>query len=382
MARLRVGINTLPLFDTVAGAERYTEKIIRSLAKLDKDGEYVLFLNHYNKERYSVNQNNFKNIICGSPKNKIARICYEQFILPGFAEKEKIDILFSTCNVAPVRARCSLITMIFDLHWLIYPHFFDGVKNFYLKKMLEATAKRSAKILTLSESSKKDIVRIFDIAPEKINITYCGSENIDHKNCRGEGPFAPTDKYILFVGQFHKRKNIPALIRAFELIKEKLNIPHKLYIVGRAGDGHKEVMRLYEKSKYKDKIKIFGYMFDEYLALMYNNADIFIYPSFYEGFGLPVIEAMRCGIPVISSNASSLPEVGGDGALYFDPQNAHELADKIEILIKDDTRRKELIANGLKQAEKFTWDEVGKRTLEAFEEIANQNMGLIPQKLR
>jgi len=371
MGKIKIGINTLPLFDTIAGAERYTQNIIRSLARLDKDNEYILFLNRYNKNSYGVDQNNFKNIVCNFPKNKLVRVLYEQLVLPKLAEREKVDILFSTCNIAPVSAKCALLTMMFDLHWLIYPQFFDGVKNFYLKKMLEATARRSAKILTLSESSKKDIVNIFNITPEKISITYCGSENVNLKNCRGEGPFAPIDKYILFVGQFHKRKNIPTLIKAFELAKKRLNIPHKLYLVGRPGDDYENIVKLREKSACVGDIKIIGYILDKELALVYNNADIFIYPSLYEGFGLPVIEAMALGAPVIASNVSSIPEAGGDGALYFNPQNADELADKMEILIKDDAKRRELIAKGLKQAEKFTWDEVGRRTLKAIYEVAS-----------
>lgn len=388
MKKIKIGINTLPLFDTIAGAERYTFSIIKTLAKLDKKNEYILFLNSYNKEQYSVVQNNFKNIVCKFPKNKVARMLYEQFILPDVVGREKVDILFSVCNIAPVMTKCVLVTMIFDLHWLIYPHFFDKVKNFYLKKMLELTAKRSAKILTLSESSKKDIVKIFNIAPEKVSITYCGSENVsfhigtglpfggvctEQSECAQDMPRPYSEKYILFVGQFHKRKNIPVLIKAFELIKEKLNIPHKLYLVGRSGDGHKEVMRLYEKSRYKKDIKIIGYILDEELALVYNNANIFIYPSLYEGFGLPVIEAMGHGVPVIISYASSLPEVGGDGALYFNPQDANELVQKMEILINNESKKRELVAKGLKQAEKFTWDEVGKRTLEAIEAVARIN---------
>lgn len=368
MKKIKIGINTLPLFDTMAGAERYTQNIIKSLAKLDKRNDYVLFLNKYNEKFYKIEQDNFKNIICVFPKNKIARAAYEQFVLPKKARRENIDILFSTCNIAPLSLRCRLVTMMFDLHWLRIPRFFSGMKNFYIKKMLEATAKRSDKILTLSLSSKNDIAEIFNINPEKIKVTYCGSENMPFPAGAAK-PRPGGVKYILFVGQFHKRKNIPTLIKAFEKVKDKLNTPHQLYLAGRRGDGYEEVTRLCEKSTHKDDIKIAGYILDEELALLYNNADMFIYPSFYEGFGMPVIEAMAYNLPVICSNSSSLPEVAADAALYFDPGNPDELAAKIEILIKDGVKKEELIKKGREQIKKFTWEEVGRRTLEAIEEI-------------
>lgn len=375
MKKIKIGINTLPLFDTMAGAERYAQNVIKALSKLDKINEYVLFLNCFNKDSYSIYQDNFKNLVCNFPKNKIARVFYEQFILPRLAEKENIDVLFSTCNIAPIRTKCALVTMIFDLHWLRYPQFFNTIKNFYLNKMLDATAKKSARILTLSESSKKDIVDIFKINPEKISVTYCGSDNIYHDDTderlfkKQQQKGASGDKYILFVGQFHKRKNIPLLIRSFEKVKKELNIPHKLYLVGRPGDGFNEVVKLYNKSAYKNDIKIMGYLLDENLTLLYNNADIFIYPSLYEGFGLPIVEAFANKVPVISSYASSLPEVGADGALYFNPQNEDELAEKIKILIKNEKLKKELVAKGLKQAEKFTWEKVAQTTLETIEKV-------------
>ncbi|MFH1453372.1 MAG: glycosyltransferase family 1 protein [Armatimonadota bacterium] len=368
MSKIRIGINLLPLFDTIAGAERYAQSIVKALAKIDRENEYILFLNRYNKDYYKVEQDNFTNVVCDFPKNKIARVFYEQFALPERIKNYKLDILFSTCNIAPLRAGCKLVTMMFDVHWLLLPQFFGNMKNFYIKKMLSATAEKSSKILTLSTCSKNDIVKLFGVSPEKVDVTFCGymPEINGHKTVKD-------DKYILFVGQFHKRKNIPSLIRAFEVLKDKHAVEHKLYLAGRSGDGDTEILKLCAGSKYADDIKVTGYILDNDLTLLYNKADIFVYPSFYEGFGIPVIEAMAHKVPVACSNASSLPEVAGDGALYFNPHNVSEIAEKIAVLAKDKKVREKLIENGLRQVKKFTWEEVAVKTLEAFKEAAAQN---------
>lgn len=379
---MRIGIDTFALLDTMAGAERYTQNVIRALAQIDSRNKYYIFLTPKNEKYYRIEKENFENVIVNfSNQNRVKRILFEQFYLPNLLKKKNIDILFSPTNIAPAKVACHSVVMIFDLHWFksfpfikhktaLFEKLFDGFRKAYVKNMIKISAKRADIVLTLSSSSKDDIVNFLGISPDDIIVTYSGafSENgneiLDEKFIR----ILP-EKYILFVGQLHKRKNVVRLIKAYNVLRECYDIKQKLLIVGRSGDGRREVYREFNLSPYKKDILILGYVEDCLVKKVYKKADVLVYPSLYEGFGIPVLEAMLLGTPVVTSKVSSLPEVGQDAAFYVDPESVESIADGIYEVLRNSDKRAGMIERGLARAEEFSWIKTACRIKEAFERI-------------
>ncbi|MBI2252237.1 MAG: glycosyltransferase family 4 protein [Armatimonadetes bacterium] len=365
---MKIAINTLALLDTMAGAERYTQNIIQSIAEIDQKNEYYLILSEINQKIYESDQFNFKKIVLKFPAQKrIERIFCEQVRIPLILSFKKIDLLFSPCNIAPYFLPCQSVVMIFDLHWFHFPDFFPKIKLYYLKKMLANSAKRARYVLTLSQSSKKDIINFLGIQEEKIKVTYCAQFSVNNK-FKNNSTYL-NFPYILFVGQFHKRKNLPNLIRAYKYLKNKYQIPHKLVLVGRDGDGSKELKHVLKEVNLASDIILKGYVDDQTLADFYKRACVFVYPSLYEGFGIPILEAMQAKVPVVASSASSIPEVVGDAGILVNPYNIEDLAESIYKVIKDLNLKEYLIEKGTQQIKKFSWKNTAKITKEVFEKV-------------
>ena len=207
-----------------------------------------------------------------------------------------------------------------------------------------------------------DIVKTYHVSPERVHVGYNGASTIfrpamDREEAsrivRAYGISAP---YILYVGRLNKRKNLTGLVRAFTMVKERHSIPHQLVIGGIKDFLPKEETEIIESSPYRDDIIFTGYLPEAHLPVFYSLAEVFVYPSFYEGFGLPCLEAMCCGCPVISSNVTSLPEVVGDAGILLDPFNVEGLAGAIHGVLSSEEKRSAMARKGLEQAKKFSWD--------------------------
>jgi len=374
---MRIAINTLPLLANKAGAERYTENILKYISKVDKDNEYSLILSKINKQYYEIKQNNFKNMVYKvNTRSRLLRIFGEQFYIPLITKRLNIDVFFSPCNIVPRFVSSPAVVMLFDLHWFIFPEIFNKLKLAYLKKSIGRSVQNSYKILTVSENSKKDIIEIFKIPEEKIKVIYVGldpifkKENDEDKRNGVMSKYGINKKFILSVCQLHRRKNILRLVKAFSNLKEQEKINHKLVIVGGKGDGYSEIISFINEKAIND-ILITGCIPDEDICLLYNAADLMVYPSLYEGFGMPVVEAMACGCPVVTSNVSSLPEVVGDAAVLVDPYSDENIADAIYSVISNKPPREGLIEKGFKRAKEFSWEKAAQETLKIFEEVYN-----------
>jgi glycosyltransferase involved in cell wall biosynthesis len=250
-------------------------------------------------------------------------------------------------------------------------------------------AKKADKIMADSFSTKEDLVNIYKIDPAKIKVVYLGvskdfkpikKDNPQLKRVRKKyslpaSPSGGPKPFILYFGTIEPRKNLILLIKAFEALKEKtiwkgfegdVFSDLKLVIAGAKGWLYKDIFKEVENSKYKKDIIFTGFVDDKDKPHLYNLANLFVYPSFFEGFGFPPLEAMACGVPTIVSNASSLPEIVGDGAVMIDPYNVDELAFAIRKVLEDKDLRENLIKKGLKQAKKFSWDKTAQEVLEVF----------------
>ena len=261
---------------------------------------------------------------------------------------------------------------------------------YQLQNWTSYSVKKARKIFTISKISKDDIIKVYGVPSEKVIVTYPGikqfSMNSQFSNFKKiKDKYGISGDYILFVGTLQPRKNIVRLIEAFshvilrakpegsrEILRSAQN-DITLIIVGKKGWLYEEILEAPKKYGIENSIKFLDFVPNEDLSVLYQNALCFVLPSLYEGFGLPVLEAMKYGCPVITSNVSSLPEAGGDAALYIDPLNVSDITAKIKMVFEDNKLRKEMIEKGKKQVAKFSWEKTAKETLKVLEEIAKDN---------
>ena len=282
------------------------------------------------------------------------------------------DIVHGT-NYAVYPCRKSLKVMnIYDLTFIKHPDYVNSIVRTYTQRVKQSL-RWTDLVITISESSKKDIVDYLNVEPERIIVTplasrydstYLAPDLIDQELKTVNYNFSKP--YILFVSTLEPRKNIVGLISAFNHLKEKYKIAHQLVLIGQKGWRYQPIFTEIERSPWKEHIHHLNYLSDEMVALFYSRADVFAYPSHYEGFGLPVLEAMTLGAPVVTSNTSSLPEVAGDAALLVDPNDSFELAEAILQVISDSQLRQMLIQKGKERAKLYSWENTAKATLQAY----------------
>jgi glycosyltransferase involved in cell wall biosynthesis len=285
------------------------------------------------------------------------------------------DILQGT-NYSVYPCKNSLKVMnIYDLTFIKYPNYVDNIVKKYTEKV-KRCLQWTDLVLTISESSKQDIVKYLQVNPEKVYVTPLGSRY--HANYISpevaekleiEAKYDFSKPYLLFVSTIEPRKNINCIITAFNLLKRNYKIEHQLVLIGKKGWSYEPIFAAIESSPWRKEIHHLDYLSDELVALFYSKADVFVYPSHYEGFGLPVLEAMTLGAPVVSSNTSSIPEVAGDAAILIDPQDPMQLAESILKIISDRQLRQDLINKGKERAKLFTWERTARETLKAYRTI-------------
>jgi glycosyltransferase involved in cell wall biosynthesis len=285
------------------------------------------------------------------------------------------DIMHGTnYSVFPCKDTVNLMSL-YDLSFMKYPEYVNSAVKQYTKRVQQSLQWTDA-ILTISESSKRDIIEYLQISPDRIFVTPLASRY--HVNYLTDELISRIDNnigydfsqpYLLFVSTIEPRKNIGAIISAFNLLKSEHKIPHNLVLIGQKGWNYEPIFQEIERSSWKENIHHLDYLSDELVALFYSRADVFVYPSHYEGFGLPVLEAMTLGAPVVTSSTSSLPEVAGDAALLVNPSDVEEQAHAILQIISDSKFRDELITKGKARATLFSWDRTARETLEVYKSI-------------
>ncbi len=286
---------------------------------------------------------------------------WTQFGLPiALYRQRDIDVFFTPTHYAPRFSPVPTVVSVMDLSYIHFPQLFKKNDLYQLTNWTKYSVRQAAMVCTISQASKNDILHLYQKPAEQVVVTYPGIKSMDKKE--GIVTEKKTEKYLLFVGTLQPRKNIVRLIEAFSFVREK----HKdinLVIVGKKGWQYEEILEAPKRWDVEQSVVFKDFVDDEELAALYTHATCLVFPSLYEGFGLPILEAMQYDCPVITSNVSSLPEVGGDAVLYVDPKDPYDIAQKIEQLLSDSALRKELIAVGRKQLKKFSWEKTAKETL-------------------
>lgn len=376
---MRIAINCQLLSMHRTGVGRYIRELVWALAHVDDENEYVLYANAQVPEGTFPSKGNFTVRLAQIPLlTAAARILWEQLCLPIALLQDQIDIVHFPDQSYPfLPLPCPSAITVHDLVFNIYPRTYTWGKRFYKNLAMKAAIDRADHIIVDSESTKRDVIQAYGISGERCSVIHCGlSEGfrpisdqsaLDATRAR----FALPAKFILHVGTLAPDKNLASLIDAFVLLRQGFAVQHELVSVGPTGWLFNSLFRQVEEYGIQDEVHFLGYVGNDELARIYCLADILVFPSLYEGFGFPVLEAMACGTPVVTSNVSSLPEVAGEAALLVDPHHAPEIAEAIMTILKEEPVRNRLIARGFKRAQAFSWEQTAMRTLQVYSASAN-----------
>lgn len=305
----------------------------------------------------------------GSPTN---RILWEQVAFPYQLGRNHFDLSHSMAYVSPLLSLTPDVVTVYDLSFVLFPGYFRPLNRIYLKWGTRLSTRRAKRVIAISESTKADLVRLFALPSGKIDVVPPGVQPSFFPNGDGNSleRFKRTkklpDHFILFVGTLEPRKGLTTLIRAFANAKSRHHLPHKLVLVGGHGWKEDEIARAIEANRVDQDVILAGYAPAEELPYWYRAADAFVYPSQYEGFGMPLLEAMASGTPVITGNVSSLPEAVGNAGLLVDPNDARELEEALARIVTDNGLRDELIFKGRERARSFTWARTAEATANVY----------------
>jgi glycosyltransferase involved in cell wall biosynthesis len=364
---------------TRVGMGVYVRGLLRSLSKIDKENEYFVILNKGKKDNFIPLQDNFHKIYTGvTYSNYLKRDLWEQIYLPILLNRYNIDVYHGPNYILPLFSNKKMILTIYDTTISFSNYgWYKPVSRYRVQKLLSLSAKKADKIITGSEHSKKDIISILGIPEEKIKVIYIGVDE-EYKVIKDQSKlnlvkakYGLNKKFILHVGSLNPRKNISRLIEAYNKLPLELSKEYQLVLVGGKGWRSNEIFAKIEKLGLNDKVLFTGFVEDDDLHLLMNAASLLVFPSLYEGFGIPPLEAMACGIPVVASNTSSIPEVVGDAALLFDPYNVEEMSVAIYKALTDEQLRNDLVKRGFERVKYFSWKKTAQETLAVYNEIYN-----------
>ena len=363
---MRVGIDARLVYYSQAGIGQYILHLVDGLARLDSENDYVL-LQSRKDETTILERPNFRRVSLWTPSHH--RL--ERYSLNVELMRLGLDVLHSPDFIPPHRPSCKSVITVHDLAFLLYPHFLTKESARYYGHIDQAV-RWTDHIISVSESTKRDTIEHLGVPEDKITVVYEAANPIfrpldraaakeEVRNRHGvDGPF------VLFVSTIEPRKNVPTLLRALHQLQQCYKEDIRLVLAGGKGWLFEDAFAVVEDLKLDERVHFLGRVSSDDLLYLYNAAELLAHPAFYEGFGLPPLEAMACGLPVVVSNVASLPEVVGDAGLLIDPHNVDELTVSMWRLLNDSDLWKEMREKGLRQASRFSWERAARETLDIY----------------
>jgi glycosyltransferase involved in cell wall biosynthesis len=368
---LRIGINALFLLPgEVGGSEIYLRNLVKWILKVDKDNTYIIFINRESKVVFDSIDSRIYVVPCPiNAENRPLRILYEQCLLPFQVWRHKIDILFSAGMTAPFFCPATSVLVIHDLQHVNQPQNFPWFYLIFLKSIIFLSAKATDGIIAISEKVKKDLIEFYHIPSQNIKVIYHAADS-DMFFRRDENEvekmrmkYRLPQRFVLYIASSLPHKNHARLIQAFKELKAKVS-GIKLVLAGTTTNtGNKTIIQEIQKWQLQEDVICLGWIPFEDVPLLYCASEVFVFPSLHEGFGLPLLEAMGCGIPVVCSNIEPLAEIAGDAAVFINPYSYNEIADGVISVFHNKELRKYLIEKGFKRAKEFTWENTVQKTI-------------------
>ena len=368
---MRIGIDARKLHDFGIGT--YIRNLLHELARMDHETEFVILSRPDDREAVATLGENFRAVKETAGNYSIA----EQVKIPLALRRERVDLFHAPHYVLPPLDRCPSVVTIHDCIHLMFPQYLPNRRSLaYARMAISVAARQSTRVLTVSESSKRDILRYVDIPPDKIDVIYNSYDERFHVEPNEEAVsrvrerFQLQDQFVLYAGNVKPHKNLERLIEAFHLVRSRGLDQLKLVLIGDEISRYTALRRAVHRHQLHKYVRFLGFLPLDTLAVMYRLAGAFAFPSLYEGFGLPPLEAMASGTPVVTSNVSSLPEVAGDAAVLVDPYDAAAIADGIYRVLTDEALRNGLRRRGLERATQFSWESSVRRVREIYAQVA------------
>jgi glycosyltransferase involved in cell wall biosynthesis len=367
---MRVAIDARKLHDFGIGT--YIRNLLRQLARIDHDTEYILLCGEADVGVAAQLGPNFRAVLEPSPNYSIR----EQIHVPWVLRRERPDLYHAPHYVLPAAVSCSSVVTIHDCIHLMFPQYLPNRLAYaYARAQMWIAAHRSDCILTVSDASKRDILHLFNIPAEKIVVVYNAIDAHFSLTPPAEAVARVRERYqlnhrfVLYVGNIKPHKNLVRLIEAFDELRAGDLEDVKLLIIGDEISKLPALRRAVHRHKLHKHVRFLGYVPDDQLAVLYRLAAVFVFPSLYEGFGLPPLEAMASGTPVVTSNVSSLPEVVGDAAVLVDPHDVDSIVAGLRSVLTDPVRAEEMRRKGLERAREFSWERSVAKTLEVYKRV-------------
>lgn len=357
---MKIAIDTQTTLGQKSGFGFYVKNLTESLKKVDPQNDYILIAPKSDRD-FSTPQ----------------RLMWDQIYFPRLAKKQRVDILHQPCFSAPLFYAGKIVITVHDLISLHFPQNIPLVSRLYYSRWMPLTYRAADRIVAISENTKKDIVQMLHLPEEKITVIHSavGPEfrpiddpvkigQIKHKYATGE-------KFILDVGTLEPRKNLPFLVKAFARAIKQGDLPHNLVITGKKGWHYESLFNLVKTLNLADRVIFPGYVGEGDLPILYNAAELFVFPSTYEGFGFPPLEAMACGTPVIASDNSSIPEVVDEAGILIAGYDEKLWGQKIAAVLQNQSLAVNLSRKGLSQSKKFSWEKTARETIRVYQEVLN-----------
>jgi glycosyltransferase involved in cell wall biosynthesis len=388
---MRIGIDYTSAVHQGAGIGRYTRQLVTALLELDRHNEYVLLVSGRAKTPQDASKPPLVPPLWLDPakypnlrvmvlpfSERLWTILWHRLHLPLWVEffSRALDVFHSPDFALPPVRNARTIVTVHDLSFLRVPQCSYPKLQAYLCQVVPLSVRRANMVLADSECTKSDVIALLEVDAARVKVIYAGVGQEFHP-VKDEGRLAAVRaryrlpaRFVLGLGTLQPRKNFERLIEAYAQVRQQVGAEIKLVIAGGLGWMYEGIFEKVRELGLQEAVCFPGYVADEDLPALYTMADLFVFPSLYEGFGLPPLEAMACGTPVITSNVSSLPEVVGDAAWMVDPLDVGALAVAMQRLLSDAALRREMIARGLVQARRFTWAQAAKQLLDVYEQVA------------
>ncbi len=373
---VNIALNAMQVRAAKTGVGQYIHALLEAMVEQATQDQFTVYCNAANVANYKLPVANLSTPVWGlSGRARALRLLHEYALFPRELANQHYDVFHGASNFLPLRKVCPYVVTIHDLSYYVHPWRCPPVRRRYWYMMTANTVAVADRIISDSENTRQDIARFFPKAAGKIRVVHCAAHSrfrpLPYDRGQARLPEVIGDRpYILYVGTLEPGKNVERTIHAFEAVAA--DYPHhQLALVGDRGWLFESIFAAAEKSPFRDRILFLGHLHDETVVELFNFCELFVYPSLYEGFGLPPLEAMACGAPVITSNTSSIPEVVGDAAVTVAPTDDAALAAAMRQVLADEGLRKDLRTRGLARAAQFSWRTAAQQTLEVYREVAD-----------
>jgi len=371
---MRIGIDATALPPQPVGAGNYIIQLVRALAEANFDVQLVIFAQKKGPALIDLPEERWVEWRIVEDLSPGSRLVWEQTRLPSLVRSTKVDLLHSLHYTRPLRLPCASVVTFHDMTFFLFPQLHTWARRLFFPTAMRISARQADAIITVSESTRQDAIRLLAIDPGKIFTAQLGVDpsfrtiNDLGEKSRVIAKYNLPERFILYLGTIEPRKNLPILIRAYRQLVNS-GTSHKLVLVGKYGWMYEDVLDLVDELGLEDKVFFAGYVPQDDLPLVYNLASLFVYPTIYEGFGLPALEAMACGVPVITSQIASLPEIVGDAGILIPVNNVEALSEAMSRVLGDSTLREKLIKDGQLRSTKFSWDRTAQLTWQVYMQV-------------